>query len=152
MNIPSPILAAATIWPACIEPLPATRPLYGGRVPAGFPSPAENYIEKELDANELLVSNRTATYFVRISGESMRGSWIRNGDIAVVDCSIEPIPGQVVVAVLDGDMLIKQLGRAPTGEVLLLPTNKRYPTLQVRAEQDFYIWGVVTWTLHRQLP
>lgn len=148
--IPAPIRQAAQIFPAAEMPPFLTRPLFGGRVAAGFPSPAEDYIEKELDANELLITNRAATYFVQIQGQSMRGCWIRDGDIAVVDCSITPRRGMVVVAVLDGEMLVKQLDVGPAGEPLLKPSNARYPTIAVQEGQDFLIWGVVTWSLHRQ--
>ena len=153
MNTPIPdaIRQAATVAPAAELPLMFTRPLYGGRVAAGFPSPAEDYIEKELDANELLITNKAATYFVQIQGQSMRGCWIRNGDIAVVDCSITPRRGMVVVAVLNGEMLVKQLDIGPCGEPLLKPSNARYPTITVQEGQDFLIWGVVTWSLHRQV-
>ena len=149
-QIPDPIRQAAQVYPAAEMPPFLTRPLFGGRVAAGFPSPAEDYIEKELDANELLITNRAATYFVRVQGQSMRGCWIRDGDIAVVDCSITPRRGMVVVAVLDGEMLVKQLDVGPAGEPLLKPSNARYPTITVQEGQDFLIWGVVTWSLHRQ--
>ena len=148
--IPDPIRQAAHVYPAAEMPPLLSHPLFGGRVAAGFPSPAEDYIEKELDANELLITNRAATYFVQIQGQSMRGCWIRDGDIAVVDCSITPRRGMVVVAVLDGEMLVKQLDVGPGGEPLLKPSNAHYPTITVQEGQDFLIWGVVTWSLHRQ--
>ena len=150
LSIPDAILQSADIALAADLPPLFTRPLYGCQVPAGFPSPAEDYIEKELDANELLITNRAATYFVQIQGQSMRGCWIRDGDIAVVDCSITPRRGMVVVAVLDGEMLVKQLDVGPGGEPLLKPSNAHYPTITVQEGQDFLIWGVVTWSLHRQ--
>jgi len=149
--IPEPISRAASVAPVVDLPPAFTRPLFGCRVAAGFPSPAEDYIEKELDANELLITNKAATYFVQIQGQSMRGCWIRNGDIAVVDCSIAPRRGMVVVAVLDGEMLVKQLDFGSAGEPILRPSNARYPTITVQEGQDFLIWGVVTWTLHRQV-
>lgn len=150
LSIPDAILQSADIALAADLPPLFTRPLYGCRVPAGFPSPADDYIEKELDANELLITNRAATYFVRVRGQSMRGCWIRDGDIAVVDCSITPRRGMIVVAVLDGDMLVKQLDLSPSGEPMLKPSNARYPTITVQEGHDFLIWGVVTWSLHRQ--
>jgi DNA polymerase V len=150
LSIPDAILQSADIALAADLPPLFTRPLYGCRVPAGFPSPADDYIEKELDANELLIANRAATYFVRVRGQSMRGCWIRDGDIAVVDCSITPRRGMIVVAVLDGEMLVKQLDLGPSGEPMLKPSNARYPTITVQEGQDFLIWGVVTWSLHRQ--
>jgi len=148
--IPDDILRSAAVVPVATLPTAFTRPLFGCRVPAGFPSPAEDYIEKELDANDLLITNKAATYFIRVSGQSMRGSWIRDDDIAVVDCSLTPKRGAIVVAVLDGNMLIKQLDVGPSGEPLLKPCNARYPVITVQEGQDFQIWGVVTWSLHQQ--
>lgn len=148
--IPAAILEAADVSPAAHNPLPASRPLYGSCVVAGFPSPADDHIEKELDANDLLITNKAATYFVQVRGHSMQGCWIRDGDIAVVDCSIQPRRGLIVVAVLDGEMLVKKLDFAPGGAPLLMPSNSRYPTIQVQEGQDFSVWGVVTWSLHRQ--
>lgn len=152
MNIPTPITLAATVWPATGSPEELLRPLYGCRVPAGFPSPADDFVETDLDIAKLLITNPPATFFVRIDGESMKGCWIRPNDIAVVDCSIEAKAGMVVIAVLDGEMLIKQLDFGPSGEPLLIPRNKRYKTTTVGEGQDFHIWGVVKWTIHKQLP
>ncbi|MCC6200237.1 MAG: translesion error-prone DNA polymerase V autoproteolytic subunit [Moraxellaceae bacterium] len=148
--IPNAILRSSSVTPAASLPPAFSLPMFGSRVPAGFPSPAEDYIEKELDANELLVTNPAATYFVKVSGQSMRGCWVRDGDIVVVDCSITPRRGMVVVAVLDGEMLVKQLDVGSAGEPLLKPSNARYPTITVQEGQDFLIWGIVTWSLHRQ--
>lgn len=146
------LLREAEVWfPAPSAPR-IRRPLAAGRVSAGFPSPAADYVERELDIAALLIANPPATYFVRIEGDSMVGSSIKPGDIAVVDCSLEAKAGQIVIAILDGELVIKQLGFGPGGEPLLIPQNKRYRTITVREEQDFQIWGVVTWTIHRQVP
>lgn len=151
-SLPTALLREAEVWfPAPSVPR-IRRPLAAGRVSAGFPSPAADYVERELDIAAMLVSNPPATYFVRIEGDSMVGSSIKPGDIAVVDCSLEAKAGQVVIAILDGELVIKQLGFGPSGEPLLIPQNKRYRTITVREEQDFQIWGVVTWTIHRQTP
>lgn len=99
----------------------------------------------------LLVPKPASTYFFRLQGESLSGHWIRSDDIAVVDTSINAKAGMVVIAVLDGEVVAKQLGRGPAGEVLLVPSNRRYKTITVQEGQDFFVWGVVTWTLHRQL-
>lgn len=149
---PAALLREAEVWlPAHSTPR-IRRPLAAGRVSAGFPSPAADYVERELDIAALLITNAPATYFVRIEGDSMVGSSIKPGDIAVVDCSLEAKAGQIVIAILDGELVIKQLGFGPGGEPLLIPQNKRYRTITVREEQDFQIWGVVTWTIHRQVP
>ncbi len=138
------------IQPAHPEPEPCARPLYGYRIPAGFPSPADDFLEETLDANQLLVTNKTATYYVRITGQSMRDAFVRDGDVAVVDCSKTAQPGQIVIAVLDGEMLVKRLQYGPQGQPELHPANPKFPVIRVKPEQDFLIWGVVTWTLHRQ--
>ena len=144
------MVALTLIQQADPDPVPGVRPLYGYRIPAGFPSPADDYLEQYLDANQLLAANKTATYYVRITGQSMRDAFVRDGDIAVVDCSINPQPGVIVIAVLDGEMLVKRLQYATGGQPELHPANPKFPVIRIRAEQDFHIWGVVTWTLHRQ--
>lgn len=151
-NMPAALLREAVVWSPAQSAARIRRPLAAGRVRAGFPSPAADYIERELDIAALLIGNPPATYFVRIEGDSMVGSSIRPGDIAVVDCSLEAKAGQVVIAILDGELVIKQLGFTPDGTPLLIPQNKRFRTITVQEEQDFQIWGVVTWTIHRQTP
>ncbi|HEX5277959.1 SOS response UmuD protein [Fluviicoccus keumensis] len=145
------MVSLTLIQPAHPEPPPGARPFYGYRIPAGFPSPADDYLEQALDANQLLAANKTATYYVRISGPSMQDAFVRDGDIAVVDCSKNPQPGNIVIAVVDGDMLVKRLQYGPGGHPELHPANPRFPVIRIRPEQDFLIWGVVTWTLHRHL-
>lgn len=149
-SIPAPILQNALVSPAAEALTRRPLPFYGCRVEAGFPSPADDYLEKTLDANELLITNPLATYFVRVKGQSMQGCWIRDGDVAVVDTSRTPVKGDVIVAVLDSEMLVKQLDFGTEGRVMLCPSNCRYPVIEVKEGQDFLIWGVVTWTIHRQ--
>ena len=97
--------------------LPAPRPcvmaitLFSGKVAAGFPSPADDYVEKNLDLNELLVQKPAATFFVRAQGESMLGAGIHPNDILVVDRSIEAVPGKIVICALNGELTVKRLGR-----------------------------------------
>lgn len=148
---PAPV-NAASLWPAARYSPALPRPLLLSRVPAGFPSPADDYVERELDIARLLVTNPPATYFVRLDGLSLAGHWVRSGDIAVVDTSVEAKVGMVVIAVLDGELVAKQLGVDDEGRALLIPSNKRYKTITVQPEQDFSVWGVVTWTVHQQLP
>lgn len=149
-ELPAALLREAEVWLPAPAAARIRRPLAAGRVSAGFPSPAADYVERELDIAALLITNPPATYFVRVEGDSMVGSSIRPGDIAVVDCSLEAKAGQVIIAILDGELVIKQLGFAPDGAPLLIPQNKRYRTITVQEGQDFQIWGVVTWTIHRQ--
>ncbi|MFW5487163.1 MAG: LexA family protein [Desulfovibrio sp.] len=117
-------------------------PLFLCPVPAGFPSPADDYIEKNLDLNTYLVRNRAATFFIRVSGESMLDAGIQDGDILVVDRSAGAATGCIVVAVLDGELTVKYL-RKKNGRVTLVPANDRYPEMEIFPEQDFYVWGTV---------
>lgn len=120
-------------------------PLFGGRVSAGFPSPADDFIEEYLDLNQLLVKHRDATFFVRASGYSMTGAGIYPGDILVVDRSLEPAHGKVVIAILEGELTVKRLvlGR---GGLRLAAENSDYPDIPVTSELQ--IWGVVTSVIH----
>lgn len=149
---PFALFRQATVWVPFQPGEPSTLPLMCSRVAAGFPSPADDYIEQELDIARLLVANPLATRYVRIEGQSLAGHWIRPGDIAVVDTSLEARTGMVVIAVLDGELVAKQLGIDDQGRALLIPSNHRYKTIVVQPEQDFSVWGVVTWTIHKQRP
>lgn len=124
------------------------RPLFLGKVPAGFPSPADDYVERRLDLNEHLVRHREATFFARVQGDSMTGAGIHDGDLLVVDRALEPVSGKVVVAVLDGELTVKRLAVAADGHVSLLPENPAYPELVVKDGMNFEIWGVVTNVIH----
>lgn len=122
-------------------------PLAGEAIQAGFPSPAEDYLEKSLDLNELLAPCPEATFFVRVSGDSMVGAGIHDGDMLVVDRSRTPRSGNVVIAFLDGEFTVKRLRQ--TGEVLeLVPENEGYSPIVVGPESDFEVWGVVRHVIH----
>ena len=90
--------------PAALEPPPLPLPLLGRLLPAGFPSPADDYLDGEIDLNRFLIERPAACYLMRVSGPSMSGAGILDGDLVVVDRSLTPAPGHVVVAVLDGEM------------------------------------------------
>jgi DNA polymerase V len=123
-------------------------PLYLATVPAGFPSPAEDYIDRKLDLNEHLVRHPAATFFVRVDGDSMRDAGITSGDILVVDRALEARDGSIVIAALDGELMVKRL-RRKNGRVLLVPDNPDYPPVAVGPEASFEIWGVVTYIIHK---
>ena len=127
---------------APISPLP----LYGHKVVAGFPSPAEDYVEARLDLNEKLIRNKEATFLLSVQGDSMKDAGIMDGDILVVDRSIEPQDGKIVIAALDGELTVKRLSIKSTG-TWLVPENDHYPPIAVREESDIVIWGVVTATI-----
>lgn len=123
-------------------------PLVSAKVEAGFPSPADDHLERSLDLNEHLVKNPAATFFVRVKGDSMRDAGISNGDIMVVDRSVSPEDGQVVVAMLDGDFTVKRL-RKRNGRVFLVAENNAYPPIEVGEDQELVVWGVVTFVIHQ---
>ena len=129
-------------------PAPVSVPVFAALVPAGFPSPAADYVEGTLDPNEHLIRHPAATFFVRIVGDSMTGAGIHHGDLAIVDRSIEPRPGHVVVAVLDGELTVKTLARRG-GLTTLEPANPDYKAIEVRDDAALQVWGVVTATIHR---
>ena len=119
-----------------------------GSVVAGFPSPAEPYLEPPLDLNELLVKRPAATYFVRVQGDSMVGAGISDGDLLVVDRSLRPADGDVIIASVDGDFTVKTYHRDKDG-IRLEPANQAYPIIRLRAGQELDYFGKVTACIHR---
>lgn len=126
------------------DPIPVADSL----VQAGFPSPADDYVEKQLDLNEMMIQHPAATFFVRVDGDSMIDAGIRSGDTLVVDRSIEPTDGKIVVAALNGEFTVKRL-RQKGGRVTLSPENAKYADIPVDPEADFEVWGVVTFVIHK---
>ena len=116
---------------------------FASKVPAGFPSPAEDYMEGRVDLNEELIQHPHATFLLRVSGDSMIGAGIMPGGTLVVDRSIEPVHGKVVIAVLDGQLTVKRLYKRQ-GQIKLMSENPNYRPIKVSDEQDLKIWGVVT--------
>lgn len=127
-------------------------PLYLNRISAGFPSPADDYIEERIDLNEQLIRNKAATFFLRVQGESMLGAGIHPGDTLVVDRSITPSHGAIVIAVLDGELTVKRLWLGSNGAVELRAENPAYPAITIGEFQLLEIWGVVTHVIHKVLP
>ena len=127
---------------------PRPLPLFLERVSAGFPSPADDYIDRALDLNELVVRHPAATFYVRASGDSMTGAGIHSGDILVVDRSLEPVHNSVVIAALDGELTVKRLVREGR-RIILAPENPAYDAIEVPPGSGFEVWGVVTYVLHR---
>ena len=122
-------------------------PLFTGKVAAGFPSPADDYVEKNLDLNELLVQKPAATFFVRAQGESMLGAGIHPNDILVVDRSLEAIPGKVVICAINGELTVKRLERV-NEQWQLKAENPAYADIVIHDELELVIWGVVTNVIH----
>lgn len=119
-----------------------------GTVVAGFPSPAEQYIEPPLDLNELLVKRPAATYFVRVAGDSMTGAGINEDDILVVDRSLTPASGDVIIAFIDGEFTVKTFRRDRKG-IRLEPANPRYPVITLADGHELQCYGKVTAVIHR---
>lgn len=117
-------------------------------VPAGFPSPADDYMDKKLDLNEYLIQHPAATFFVRVKGESMIQAGIHSGDILIVDRAIEPDDGKVVIAAIDGELTVKRILKRD-GKLYLAAENPDYNLIEVNPEQSFMIWGVVTYVIHK---
>ena len=114
----------------------------------GFGAAADDYMERGVDLNEQLIRNKPATFFMRIRGDAMTGAGIYDGDIAIVDRSIKPANGKIVIAMLNGDMLIRRFEKT-FNKVRLIPETKKLATIEVDASCDsFGIWGVVTYTIH----
>lgn len=120
-------------------------PLFIERVPCGFPSPAQDYVEQRIDLNELLIRRPSATYFLKVSGESMIGAGINDGDMLVVDSAINAKHGDIVVAAIAGEFTVKRLSLTPV--VRLLPMNDAFSPITLASEEELQIFGVVTFTI-----
>jgi len=117
------------------------------KVVAGFPSPADDYVEKSLDLNELLIKRPAATFFVRVEGDSMLGAGIHPDDILVVDRSLNPDAGKIVVCALNGELTVKRLARE-NQQWRLVAANSDYPDIAIHEGLETIIWGVVTASIH----
>ena len=129
------------------DPRPLALPLFASRVPAGFPSPADDYIDQKLDLNTHLIEHPAATFFTRVSGHSMRDAGIHDGDLLVVDRALEPQDGRIVIAAVNGELTVKRL-RIRKGQVWLMPEHPDYKPLLITEGLDCVIWGVVTRVIH----
>ena len=127
---------------------PVGFPLYSSRVRAGFPSPADDYIETHLDLNKHLIRHPTSTFFLIASGDSMKDAGIHSGDMLIVDKSIEPVHGRVVIAAIEGELTVKRLS-INGAKIQLLPANDQYPPIDITHTQDLVIWGVVMHVIHQ---
>ena len=122
-------------------------PLFASPISAGFPSPADDYVEKKLDLNDHLVRNRQATFFLRVSGDSMIGAGIHNGDLIIVDRSLKAMHKKIVVAAVGGELLIRRFLRV-NEKIFLSMENSSDTLVEMTADVDFEIWGVVTNVIH----
>ena len=118
------------------------------KVPAGFPSPAADHTQERVDLNKELIRNKDATYLFRVKGDSMTGAGIYEGDTLVVDRSVTPKHNHIVLALLNNEFTVKRLYRRGGG-VKLVAENNIYPVRLIKEEDDFVVWGVVTFNLHK---
>lgn len=123
-------------------------PLFISPISAGFPSPAEDSIEKKLDLNDLMIQHPTATFFVRVQGDSMSGAGISEGDILVVDRALTPTEGKIVVAIYQGEFTVKRIS-FKNNRWILSPENPKYPPLIVQEGNECTLWGVVTYVIRK---
>ena len=123
-------------------------PLVSASVEAGFPSPADDHLERGIDLNEELIRNPAATFLVRVRGESMRDAGIHSGDTLIVDKSVTPADRQIVVAMIDGEFTVKRY-RKHAGKIFLEAANENFQSIQIGEDQELTIWGSVTYIIHQ---
>ena len=123
-------------------------PFYESKVPAGFPSPAEDFMDLDLNLQEYLVQHPSATFCVRVTGDSMQNAGIFSGDVMVVDRALEPKNNTIVLAVLDGEFTVKRIQKKGR-QLFLNPENETFKPMQITEEMDFKVWGVVTHIIHK---
>jgi len=117
-------------------------------VSAGFASPAQDFLEDRVDLDKELIDNELTTFYIRVAGTSMTGAGIDNGDILVVDRSIEPADGRIAICLIDGEFTVKRL-KLGDGCLYLMPENPKYKPLLVTEESQFSVWGTVTYVVKK---
>ena len=115
---------------------------------AGFPSPAEDFLEPSLNLNKYLIQNSAATFCVKVKGDSMAGSRITTGDILIVDRSLSPQNQNIILAILNGSFVVKKL-LISNNDFYLLSDNNHVNQIKINSEMEFYVWGVVTYVIHK---
>ena len=125
-------------------------PFFVDSVSAGFPSPATDYLENKLDLNEYLVKHPAATYIVKANGSSMVDAGILSGDLLIVDRSVTPRNESIVIASIFGDLTVKKI-RKKNKSLFLISANSDYPSIEVKEEMECFIWGVVTYVIHKAI-
>ncbi len=112
-------------------------------ISAGFPSPADDFLDASIDLNKALIKNPNATFYGRVKGNSMIDAGLSNGDLLIIDKSLEPQDGKIAVCFIDGEFTVKRIKIEKNG-CYLMPANSRYQPMRVTADNDFIIWGIVT--------
>lgn len=123
-------------------------PLYEAKVSAGFPSSAENYLEKSLDLNDLLIKHPAATFFVRVKGDSMIKAGIHSNDILIVDRALSFAHNRIVIARIADELTVKRIQRVGN-RLFLVADNDNYKPIEITSEMDFEVWGVVIYVIHQ---
>lgn len=123
-------------------------PFFLSTISAGFPSPADDYIDKRLDLNDLLIKHQNATYYVEVAGDSMKDAGINNGDILIVDKALNPKNNSVIIALLDGEFTVKRIMKKKE-KTFLMPENNSYDPIEITNSDNFAVWGVVTYVVHK---
>jgi len=123
-------------------------PLMEGGVSAGFPSPAEDFLDNKIDLNKHLIKNESTTFIAVTDGYSMQGAGIGDKDLLIIDKSLEPADGKIAVCVIDGEFILKRLKVDKEG-VWLMPENPKFKPLKVTEFNDFEIWGIVTYSIQK---
>jgi DNA polymerase V len=122
---------------------------FSTKVPAGFPSPAEDAMEGELDLNSYIVSHPSSTFYVKVEGESMTGAGIFPGDLLVVDRSVEAKNNTVILAIINNEFTVKRIVHADDGKYYLQPENPTFQPIEITQDSGFQVWGVVTYVVHQ---
>jgi SOS-response transcriptional repressors (RecA-mediated autopeptidases) len=123
-------------------------PLANSTISAGFPSPADDYIDLSIDLNKQLINNPSSTFFARVKGNSMQGENINDGDLLVIDKAAKPKSGKVAVCFLDGEFTVKKI-KLEKDIIWLVPANPQYTPIKVTKDNQFVIWGIVTYVIHK---
>ena len=127
---------------------PLTAPLYSSRVQAGSPTPGDDHVEAQLNLHDHLIRTPDETFFLHASGNSMVQAGIFDGDLMVVDRSLPATEGKIVIAMVDGELTVKEFTKGSKGSIVLKAHNPEYSDITVQPDQDFHIWGVVTNVVH----
>jgi DNA polymerase V len=127
---------------------PANLPFVSATVSAGFPSPAEDYVEKSLDLNQYIIKHPSATFYIRVKGNSMEGAGISDGDLLVVDRALEPRENDIAVCVIDSEFTVKRIMKKKDS-IYLVPENPQYKPLKITENNNFQIWGIVSFIIHK---
>ena len=125
-------------------------PLFESGVSAGFPSPADDYMDLPIDLNEFLIKHPAATFYVRVKGNSMEGAGIRNGDLLIVDRAEEPRNKSIVLGIIDGKCIVKRIKKKGRDQYLI-PDNPEFKPIKIDNNMDFQVWDVVTYVVHKPI-